>query len=295
MLPKREILSVNDMLKWKTSKGYIEYINFIKNLNDSVKGTNLEETSSLSENVVKVVKILDELIKWIDEIPPIQQPQRFGNKAFRDWFKRLQEKANDLLKDFSSNQNDLEEMSLYFIESFGNDTRIDYGTGHEMNFAFFLMCLYKIEILKQEDSKATVNIVFDHYLKLVRKLQLTYNMEPAGSHGVWSLDDFQFLPFIFGSSQLMDQAKIEPKFFVEDKYIEMYKNQFMFFGAIKYICQVKTGPFAEHSNQLWNISSVASWSKVNTGLIKMYIAEVLEKFPVVQHIKFGSYISISHA
>ena len=38
--------------------------------------------------------------------------------------------------------------------------------------------------------------------------------------------------------------------------------------------QVKTGPFAEHSNQLWNISAVPNWDKVNSGLIKMYKAEV---------------------
>lgn len=38
--------------------------------------------------------------------------------------------------------------------------------------------------------------------------------------------------------------------------------------------QVKTGLFAEHSNQLWNISAVPSWTKINGGLIKMYKAEV---------------------
>lgn len=38
--------------------------------------------------------------------------------------------------------------------------------------------------------------------------------------------------------------------------------------------QVKTGPFAEHSNKLYGISGVAEWSKVNSGLIKMYKAEV---------------------
>ena len=41
------------------------------------------------------------------------------------------------------------------------------------------------------------------YLEIVRKLQLTYRMEPAGSQGVWNLDDYQFVPFIWGSSQLI--------------------------------------------------------------------------------------------
>jgi hypothetical protein len=41
-----------------------------------------------------------------------------------------------------------------------------------------------------------------------------------------------------------------------------------------FLLQVKTGLFAEHSNQLWNISAVPSWTKINGGLIKMYKAEV---------------------
>ena len=62
-----------------------------------------------------------------------------------------------------------------------------------------------------------------------------------------------------------------------------------------FFAQVKTGPFAEHSNQLWNVSGVKTWDKVFTGLVKMYRNEVLAKFPVIQHVFFGSIFTLEES
>ena len=117
-------------------------------------------------------------------------------------------------------------------------------------------------------------------------------MEPAGSQGVWSLDDYQFVSFIWGAGQMVDHPRVKPKTIGDYDMAEMLAPDYHFFGCIKYIGSVKTGPFSEHSNQLWNVSGVPLWSKVYTGLVKMYRAEVLSKFPVIQHTYFGSVFTL---
>ena len=40
-----------------------------------------------------------------------------------------------------------------------------------------------------------------------------------------------------------------------------------------------------------DISSIGSWSKVASGLLRLYEGEVLDKMPVVQHFVFGKIIA----
>ncbi|XP_051968386.1 serine/threonine-protein phosphatase 2A activator-like [Xyrauchen texanus] len=294
MVPKKEISMVSDMGKWKRSQAYADYMGFILTLNEAVKGKKLTCDYQVSETVERLLALLDTLDCWIDEMPPVDQPSRFGNKAFRNWYSMLQQRAENLVTIVLPEDchGAAPEIAEYLLESVGNSTRIDYGTGHEAAFATFLCCLCKVGALRMEDQLAIVFKVFDKYLRLTRRLQKTYRMEPAGSQGVWGLDDFQFLPFILGSSQLIDHPTLEPRHFLEEKVVNEHHQDYIFLECIKFINEMKTGPFAEHSNQLWNISAVPSWSKVNQGLIRMYKAECLEKFPVIQHFKFGSLLSI---
>jgi len=295
--PRKEIFTPDDMSKWLKSEAYQEFNGFILAINESVKGKKIPYQTSSDERINKILHLLDRLDQWIDETPPTEQPQRFGNQSFRLWYQKLKNESTNLLTETLPEQLHyaIPEIEVYLVESVGNSTRIDYGSGHEMSFVIFLYCLFKINFFSMECQSEVGLMVFERYLHLVRKLQLTYRMEPAGSHGVWSLDDYQFVPFIWGSSQLIEHRNLAPKSFPNIDIVESFSKDYMFLGCIKFIFQVKNGPFAEHSNQLWNISGVQTWSKVNSGLIKMYKAEVLAKYPVMQHVLFGSLLSIREA
>lgn len=43
----------------------------------------------IKQIINKIIDLLEILNKWIDEIPPLKQPQRYGNKAYRIWATRL--------------------------------------------------------------------------------------------------------------------------------------------------------------------------------------------------------------
>ena len=297
VVPKKSIKVPADMAVWEKSEAYSEYLGFILALNEAIQGKPLNVECPQSPVVNNVIEMLNELDEWITQIPPTEQPQRFGNKSFRVWHERLKEEGLEELQKVLPQElhRAIPEIVQYLYEGFGNPTRIDYGTGHEKAFIMFLCCMFKIGAFLQSDKVAVAVKIFNRYLELVRRLQLTYRMEPAGSHGVWSLDDYQFIPFVWGSSQLIGHPRIEPRHFVDPDMVELYSKQYMFLGCIEFISKVKIGPFAEHSNQLWNVSAVPSWTKVNSGLIRMYKAEVLAKFPVIQHVLFGSLLSIKPA
>ncbi|XP_048368136.1 serine/threonine-protein phosphatase 2A activator [Sphaerodactylus townsendi] len=89
MIPQKEINMVPDMAKWKRSQAYADYIGFILTLNEGVKGKKLTCEYKVSEAIEKLVALLNTLDRWIDETPPVDQPSRFGNKAFRTWYAKL--------------------------------------------------------------------------------------------------------------------------------------------------------------------------------------------------------------
>lgn len=147
----------------------------------------------------------------------------------------------------------IKELAPYLTQSMGHGTRIDYGSGHELSFVAWLCCLEIIGFLHRTDHPAVVLRVFARYLNLVRKLQKTYQLEPAGSHGVWGLDDYQFLPYLWGSSQLRDHPRLKPIAIMQRPLLEDFASDYLYFAAILSIHQVianKKGEGSEVSQRI---------------------------------------------
>ncbi|CAM9124795.1 unnamed protein product, partial [Discosporangium mesarthrocarpum] len=301
--PTRGIMGSDDLEKFKKSQTYGEVMAFVRLCNDAVRGKRATEVISghlggaggdREGPIEYIVDILDTMSSWVDEYPPLEQPMRFGNKSFRQWHKRLEQEAKGMM--FKLLPADLQEANVelipYLLTSFGHPVRIDYGTGHETNFVVWMCdagCLYKLGILTKDDLASAVLRVFHSYLKVMRRLQTVYVLEPAGSHGVWGLDDFHCLPFLWGSSQLIDHSSILPRDVHNEKILVTGGEDYLYLGAINFIKSLKKGaPFSECCPMLNDISQLESWRKVNSGMHRLYEGEVLGKLPVIQHFLFGS-------
>lgn len=273
--------------------------------------------STTNERVTAILEVLDKLDEWRQETPPLEGPRRFGNMAFRQWQSKMQEGTKSLLmkkfqKYYDPNKDikAFDELSSYFMGGFGSKPRLDFGTGHELSFLAFIGGLMMLGVLRDDVTGKDFLLIFLRYFNLVRKLITSYTLEPAGSHGVWGLDDHFHLIYIFGAAQFIDLKTVNhgetvqfatprplkalsaspppPSSVANPRIVEKYKNRNLYYNAIAFILSVKSGPFFEHSPILYDITGVANWEKIYKGMLKMYDAEVLAKFPVVQHFWFGS-------
>lgn len=259
-------------------------------------GVTLQQCASESwdRDVVQLLATTDQLSRWIDEIPPVPGPRRFGNIAFRQWHQKLESDGPSLVSQSVIDHADSQiELDAYFLGAFGSKQRLDYGTGHELNYLAFIGGLLYTEVINP--SGPDLLLIFERYFQLCRKLIVTYNLEPAGSHGVWGLDDHFHLPYILGSAQIVDITKsdyatpeLPPKAVLDKTMVKEKATTNLYFSAINFIYQVKKGPFFEHSPILYDVTAVPTWNKIHRGMVKMYLAEVLGKFPVVQHFEFGT-------
>lgn len=129
--------------------------------------------TELTPRLQPVFDYLNKLSDWIDQVPPIEQPMRFGNKAFRIWLDKVIKDHDKLIGGFSKVEGfekAVPELKFYLEDCYGSYERIDYGTGHELNFVVFLFCMFKLGVLTEEDLKPAVNRVFQRYMLLMRKI-----------------------------------------------------------------------------------------------------------------------------
>ena len=104
-----------------------------------------------------MLSLLRTLSDWVDQIPPSQTSLRYGNPSYRTWSTRLLDQAPQLLADLLPDplQGAGVELLPYLLDSFGNPTRIDYGTGHETNFVALLYCLARLGVFVEVRTVCT--------------------------------------------------------------------------------------------------------------------------------------------
>lgn len=116
------------------------------------------------------------------------------------------------------------------------------------------------------------------YCDVIHYLIRRFSLEPAGSHGVWGLDDHAFIPYILGSAQFTPPVSEgcnqvtegslpnapKPTVVTDQSTVKLLARDSMYFGAVNFIYEVKKGPFWEHSRVLFDISGIdKGWAKIN--------------------------------
>lgn len=89
--PVKKITTELDVEAFKESLLFRELIDFLNALSVPIKGYPIDERRPNKPSIKRLVEILDSMELWIDFIPPCAGQMRFGNRAFQQWYDKLQD------------------------------------------------------------------------------------------------------------------------------------------------------------------------------------------------------------
>lgn len=119
--PQKEIKNAMEMARWENCETYYDLIGFINSICMCIQGKSLSNKCQMSPTVEKLLDMLQKVEQLAMETPPVDQPQRFGNTAFRAWYQKLKVNAPIYLKEVlpESLHDALPEVLPYLLDSFG--------------------------------------------------------------------------------------------------------------------------------------------------------------------------------
>lgn len=284
---------VATLAAFRGSQAFVRVASLAVDLCDAVAGGIARDLPPPSDAVTRLLATLEALDAHATAVEPAAAATRFGNPAFKTLVASLRAQGSALLNLLLGPNNaalsaeDGAALLAYLLASLGDEQRVDYGTGHELSFLAFMAALRQCGVVQESDLPHLGLSVLARYFTLVRRLQVRYHLEPAGSRGCWGLDDYQFLPFLVGAAQLTPHPRLRPKSVLDAGIREAFAADFMYMAAIAHVHALKVCSFAEHSPMLYDITLVKDWTGVRRGLLSMYNREVLGKHTIVQHFAFS--------
>lgn len=154
--PRKRIITHADLKALQQHADFSLLLQFVAQLNDSCQGVKALAIPSpdYDSPLDKVLQLFDRLQKELDSQPQSQSTDsngRFGSPMYRTWFDQM----TQLVWQCFSNQSESAALELctYLSASFGDRQRIDYGSGHELNFVCFLFCL-NVYCFDESEDKA---------------------------------------------------------------------------------------------------------------------------------------------
>jgi serine/threonine-protein phosphatase 2A activator len=141
-IPQRRIITLEDLKHFHTSSTYHEIINFVSQCSQAIRGLPISHPVKVTPMVTSLVSLLDQIETMVNDTPADEtMGSRFGNPSFRLFYDKLSVWIPSYLNQIGLPSAAIPEVAKYLEKSFGDRKRIDYGTGHEVNFVAFLYVL----------------------------------------------------------------------------------------------------------------------------------------------------------